>query len=71
MAGITYDDINMLDYFFTEKGSVVYWTQWNEKKELFFKQYPELKFAMENYDAARRNLKAVVKSIVTNHVEAP
>jgi hypothetical protein len=69
MAGITYDDINMLEYFFTEKGSVTYWTQWKKKKELFFEQYPELRFAMENLDAAKRNLKAVVANIVKNHVE--
>jgi hypothetical protein len=67
---ITASDIGSFDYFFNEKGTITCWSQWDtEKKFLFFAAHPELKFAMEQRDAAERNLKAVVRNIIDSYEE--
>jgi len=62
---ITDEDLDMVRYFWEEKGDVTRWVQWKEKLPLLRKQYPELVDAVDRYRIAVLTLSAVIKEVCT------
>jgi len=60
---VTEEDRNMVVYFIQEKGDVTRWVQWEKRKGVIGKEYPELIAALDAQIVADRTLKAVVHSI--------
>lgn len=60
MAGLTENDKNMLNYFWTQKGNLERWSSWEKRKEAIRKVRPEIVEAWERYKSAIRVLDALI-----------
>jgi hypothetical protein len=60
---VTDDDITMIQYFFYDKGDITRWSQWEERKPIIAKEYPEIIQAMDNLNIAERTLRAVINQL--------
>ena len=60
---LTQSDLDMVQYFWKEKGDLTSWSSWEEKKPLFQKYFPELVAAWDSLQTAERTLDAVVDSL--------
>ena len=56
-------DINMIQYYWSNKGRVDGWHGWEEVKEKAKTSHPELVAAYDNYNLALRTLDAIVRSL--------
>ncbi len=62
---LTEDDINMIDYFWTQKGNLERWTGWDDAKVRLEQSRPELLKARNDYKMARRMVSMAVTSLAT------
>ena len=60
---ISEDDINAVTYFWEEKRNLDRWCDWQERKEDFVKEFPELIKAWDDYRTSVRIMDAVVRSL--------
>ena len=60
---ITEEDLNLIRYFWEEKGDLTRWHAWEEKSASLWKEYPVLMSAWEQYIRAYTVLNAVVKDL--------
>jgi hypothetical protein len=58
---VTPGDLNMLDYFWSQKEDVERYSSWPEIQEDLERRFPEIAVAWRSYQAARRTLTAVIK----------
>lgn len=63
MSKITQEDRNSLRYFHEEKGDITRWVNWEDKKELFFEEYPELRTAIDNLRAWNLIMNSIIAAI--------
>lgn len=57
------DEKATIKYFWTEKGDVTRWCEWDEHKEEIRKTNPELVAAVDNLVVAKLTLTAIVRSL--------
>jgi len=63
MNRTTSADLDDVRYFWMEYGDLSRWSGWEEKKEAFRNEYPELTDAFERYRSAKTTLTAVIKNL--------
>lgn len=59
---LTESDLLQLCYFYRDS-RITRWSQWNDKKHLFRKEYPHLIDAMDRLESARKTLDAIIYEI--------
>lgn len=59
---LTAEDVRLIKYFH-DKGDITRWVDWEAKKALVEKQYPEVIDALNRLTIAERTLRAVVEAI--------
>jgi len=64
MSKLTADDAAMLEFFYSERGDMSRWVEWDRVKPLIRKEYPEVLDALERLNVAERTLDAVVNKMV-------
>ena len=57
MAKINDDDLNMMDYFYNERGDLEHWSSWEQRKEEIRKLNPELIFAYDIMVLSKKTFK--------------
>ncbi len=63
MGDITEGDIEMVKYFWQEKGDLERWTEWEKKRTSFKCEYPVLYDAYKKYKISKMTLDFVVDSL--------
>ncbi len=59
---LTESDLLMLCYFYRDS-RITRWSEWEDKKHLFEKEYPHLIDAMDKLESARKTLDAIIYEI--------
>lgn len=59
---LTENDLLMLCYFYRDS-RIERWSQWDDKKQLFEKEYPHLIDAIERLDSAKKTLDSIICEI--------
>ncbi len=63
---VTDHDRGMIVYYFSEYSgadTLTHWSEWEQRKGIIAKEYPELTAAIHNLNVAERTLKAIVEKI--------
>lgn len=63
MGEITYEDLGMISYFWTEKGDPESWSGWEKTLPALEREYPAVVKAWKDYKTAEQMLDAVMKGI--------
>ncbi len=63
MDELTVHDYDMVYYFWTERGRIDGWGDWDKLKPLFAEKHPELIKAWDDYKTARKILELVVEHL--------
>ena len=63
MSEVTEEDLNMVEFFIKDKCDVTRWTQWEERKDVIFKQFPILKLPLDKEFEAEILMKAAVQEV--------
>ncbi len=63
MSNITESEMNSFAYFYQEK-TLDSWSEWDDVKQKFFDEYPELEMLLKQKEATTKALDRVVKSII-------
>ncbi|MCK5563720.1 MAG: hypothetical protein KAJ07_00600 [Planctomycetes bacterium] len=58
---LTEDDLGMFWYFYVDKGDITRWCDWEKKKPLFEKQYPELIRALNNIEIEEKYVGLIIE----------
>lgn len=69
MDEITEEDLNSIKYFWSEKGDLTRWCDWNKKLPALRRQFPEIVAAWESYQTAIRTMTACVENAKLPGVE--
>lgn len=64
----TSEDIDMIEYFFFNYADIENWCDWETKKPMFEKYYPELIEAMTAKKFADNALRAIVNGVINERV---
>ena len=56
-------DIEMIRYFWEEKGDITRWTSWEDRKPEIKKYHPGLVYAVEQIEFLSRVLDAIVRNL--------
>lgn len=60
---ITQEDIGMFYYFYVEKGDITRWCHWEQKRDAFAKEFPELIAAMNAVTVAQITVTHIINLI--------
>lgn len=60
---VTIHDIEMVTYFLQDKGDVTRWVDWEKRKSVIAKEFPELIGAMDVLAVSERTLDTIVSRI--------
>ena len=63
LDSVTEDDLNMIAYFILERGNITRWSQWEERKPVIAKEFPELLAALDALTVAERTVRAIVQNM--------
>lgn len=65
---ITESEMNMFSCFF-EEGKLESWSSWDDVKDRFFAEYPELEMLLKQKEATDRALNRVAKAIIDEYFD--
>ncbi len=60
---LTEEDVNMLAYFWNEKGDLERWCHWEDRKEIMEMHCPEILKAWHEYKLSRRVLTKLINNL--------
>lgn len=61
LDSMTQDDLNMIAYFILERGDITRWSQWEERKPVIVKEFPELLAALDALTVAEQTVRSIVQ----------
>jgi len=63
IAKLTDEDVDMINYFWTEKHDLERWTKWNERFPVIKKAAPDLIIAYKNYKFYKKVVDALIRNL--------